>query len=102
MSRLSSALPAALRAPISIRRELIVLAAGLGCGVVLAPLIVWFVGSRALGPYAGGGIGAFLAAFFRGLASGTFGFWMVALGPYLVALIVRALAGFGRIAAQDD
>jgi len=95
------ALQTILRAPISIRRELAVLAAALFAGVVVAPPLVWVAGSRALGPYAGGGIGAFLAAFYRGLASGAFGFWMVALGPYLLALVVRALAGIGRGAPAD-
>jgi hypothetical protein len=86
----------ALRVPISIRRELIVLAAALGFGLVAAPLLVWLAGSHALGPYAGGGLGSFLAAFYRSLASGTFGYWMIAVGPYLIALVVRAMLGIGR------
>jgi hypothetical protein len=86
----------ALRAPMPIRRELLVLAAALAFGVLAVPPLLWVVGSRALGPYAGGGIGAFLASFFRGLASGTFGFWMVALGPYLLTLVARALGGLAR------
>lgn len=90
---LSSSLQSAARIPISIRRELIVLAAGLIFGLAVAPLLVWAVGSRALGPYAGGGIGSFLAGFYRGLASGTFGYWMIVFGPYLIALVARALIG---------
>lgn len=90
---LSSPLHASLRVPISVHRELVVLAAGLIFGLAAAPPLVWAVGSKALGPYAGGGIGSFLAAFYRGLGSGTFGYWMIVLGPYLVALLARALIG---------
>ena len=90
-SRLPTALQTALRVPLSMNRELIGLAVGLVFGLAVAPPLVWVVGSKALGPYAGGGIGAFLAAFYRGLWSGTFGYWMIVVGPYLVALLVRAL-----------
>jgi hypothetical protein len=99
---LSLPLQTALDAPFSLRRELIVLAAALVFGLLAAPPLVWVVGSRALGPYAGGGIGSFLASFYRGLASGTFGNWMIALGPYLLALVLRALLGIGRGAAAAD
>lgn len=99
---LSSTLPPALRVPVSMRRELIVLAAALAFGAVAIPPLLWLAGSRALGPYAGGGLAAFFASFYRGLASGTFGFWMAALGPYLIALVVRALIGTVRGAAARD
>jgi hypothetical protein len=84
------------RAPISVPLELAVLAGALLFGLLAAPLLVWVVGSRDLGPYAGGGIAAFLTRFYRGIASGTFGNWMIALGPYLMLLIVRALVGIVR------
>lgn len=99
---LSSPLQNALRVPISIRRELIVLAAALLFGLVVAPPLVFVVGSHGLGRYAGGGVGSFLAAFYRGLASGTFGYWMIAVGPYLSALTVRALIGVGRGGTAAD
>jgi len=85
-----------LRVPIVIRRELILLAAAFVFGLVAAPPLVWLAGSHALGPYAGGGLGSFLAAFYRSLASGTFGYWMIALGPYLIALVLRAMLSIGR------
>ena len=99
---LSLALQTALHLPIPIRRELILLAAALVLGLVAAPPLVWMWGSRALGPYGGGGIGSFLAAFYAGLARGTFGYWMIAIGPYLIALVVRSLIGVGRGAAATD
>ncbi|MGH8258818.1 MAG: hypothetical protein ACREUG_03920 [Steroidobacteraceae bacterium] len=92
---LALALQHVLPAP-AIRRELLVLAAALACGVLVVPPILWTVGSHALGPYAGDGIGSFLSSFLRGLGAGTFGFWMVALGPYLVTLLARALLGLAR------
>jgi hypothetical protein len=99
---LSLPTPQALRAPVSIRRELIILAAAIAVGVCVVPPLLWLVGSRALGPYAGGGAGAFMSGFFRGLGTGSFGFWMVALGPYLITLVVRALTGLRRGARADD
>jgi hypothetical protein len=75
----------------SARRELIVLGVALLLGLLLVPLGIDLVGPRALGPYAGGGLGAFLAHFYRGLGSGFLGFWMVALGPYVMILAARAL-----------
>jgi hypothetical protein len=86
---------AVLRVPTPIRRELILLAAAFVFGLVAAPPLVWLAGSHTLGPYAGGGLGSFLAAFYRSLASGTFGYWMIAVGPYLIALVVRALFSIG-------
>ena len=85
-----------LRVPASIRREFMLLAVALVFGLVAAPPLLWLVGSHTLGPYAGGGLGSFLAAFYRALASGTFAYWMIAVGPYLIALLVRALFDIGR------
>ncbi|MGH8221159.1 MAG: hypothetical protein ACREUT_21710 [Steroidobacteraceae bacterium] len=98
----SSPLQTTLRIPISMRREIILLAAALVFGLVAAPPLVWLAGSHTLGPYAGDGIGSFLAAFYRGLASGTFGYWMIAVGPYLIALLVRALVGVVRGGTAAD
>ncbi len=80
----------------SLRRELLILAGALAFGVVLIPPLLWLGGARALGPYAGGGIGSIVANFFRGLASGSLGFWIVAVGPYLVVTILRALIALAR------
>ena len=91
-----------LRVSTSVRRELILLAVAFAAGLVAAPPLVWLAGSHALGPYAGGGLGSFLAAFYRSLASGTFGYWMIALGPYLIALVVRAMLGIGRSPTAAD
>jgi len=83
------------------RRELLILAIALFLGLVAAPVLTFLAGSRVLGPYAGGpGMGALMAAYFRGLASGSTAFWAVALGPYVFILAVRAfVAGWRRIPA---
>ncbi len=82
--------------PGAIRRELTVLVAALAFGVLLMPPLLWLVGAHALGPYADGGMGDLTANFFRGLASGTFAFWAIALAPYLIALVARGLVGLAR------
>jgi hypothetical protein len=96
LSREAAGLPATLR------RELLVLVGALAFGVLLVPPLLWLAGARALGPYAGGGMGAIVASFFRGLASGWLSFWIVALGPYLVVTIVRALIAMLRAAPAAD
>jgi hypothetical protein len=78
-----------------LRRELIVLALALLCGLVLMPFLVWFVGNRVLGPYTHGqnahaGPFALLEDFFVGLWHGSALFWVMALGPLLLLLLVRA------------
>jgi hypothetical protein len=75
----------------NVRRELILLGVGLILGLLLVPVLIDLLGARALGPYAGGDLKAFLAHFYRGLGIGSPGFWMVALGPYVMILLVRAL-----------
>jgi hypothetical protein len=82
--------------PAAVRRELVILAGALAFGVVVVPPLLWLAGTRSLGPYAGGGPGALVESFFRGLASASLAFWVVALAPYLITLVVRALVGIAR------
>jgi hypothetical protein len=76
-------------------RELLLLCLSLLIGVILVPLAIWFVGNRVLGPYTHGsnthaGPMALLGDFFVGLANGWVSYWMVALGPTVIILLVRA------------
>jgi hypothetical protein len=80
----------------SLRRELIFLAGALAFGVLAVPPLLWLVGARALGPYPGGGMSAMVTNFFRGLASGSLAFWVVALAPYLLISLLRALIALAR------
>jgi hypothetical protein len=86
----------------AVRRELIILGAALVFGVLAVPPLLWVAGPRLLGPYPGGGAGAIVANFFRGLASGSMGSWSVALGPYLVLMALRALIAVARTAPSPD
>jgi hypothetical protein len=86
----------------ALRRELIALGASLAVGLLLVPPLLWLAGARALGPYSGGGIAALFANFFRGLASGSLAFWLVALGPFLVLTVLRALLAVARIEPLED
>ncbi len=77
-------------------RELVLFGIALLAGTVLVPLLIWLVGDRALGPYTrtGGGRGgplALLLDFLNGLAHGYRTFWLVALGPAILLLLVRLL-----------
>jgi hypothetical protein len=84
-----------------LRRELILLACALAFGVLAVPPLLWLVGARTLGAYPGGGAGALVANFFRGLASGALGFWFIALAPYLFIIVLRALIALVRAAPRD-
>jgi len=80
----------------SLRRELILLGVALLLGLLIVPVLIDLLGPRALGPYAGGGLGGFLEHFYRGLGSGGSGFWIVALGPYVMIWLVRVLVFLAR------
>jgi hypothetical protein len=86
----------------ALRRELIILGAALAFGVLAVPPLLWLAGPRFLGPYPGGGPGAIVANFFRGLASGESGFWIIALGPYLILTALRALIALVRARPLRD
>jgi hypothetical protein len=73
-----------------IRREFLWLLIALTVGLLLLPPAVWLVGSRVFGPYAGGNGRDLVDHFFRGLGQGFDAFWIVALGPYVAILSLRA------------
>lgn len=75
-------------------RELLLLGLALLCGLVVMPLLIWVGGNRVLGPYTHGqnlhaGPFALLGDFFVGLAHGASIFWVVALGPLAILLLLR-------------
>src|SRR5256886_16077049 len=79
------------------RRQLVIFGRALLCGLIVRPFLIWFAGSRVLGPYTHGqnahaGPFALLADFFLGLLHGSAVFWAVALGPAGVAPLVRPFA----------
>jgi hypothetical protein len=80
----------------TLRRELLWALIALPVGVLLLPPLIWLVGSRVFGAYAGGGTRDLVEHFFRGLAQGQEAFWIVALGPYLVLIALRLTLGAVR------
>lgn len=81
-----------------VRRELLILGIAVVTGLVVIPLLIWLVGNRILGPYthtqdptAGTGPMRLLADYFTGLTHGSVIFWCVALGPYALLTLLRAL-----------
>ena len=80
----------------TLRRELLWVLIALPVGVLLLPPLIWLVGSRVFGAYAGGGTRDLVDHFYRGLAQGQEAFWIVALGPYLVLIALRLTLGAVR------
>ena len=83
------------------RRELIYFGLALLIGLLVVPLLTWFVGTRVLGPYSRGADVhdnpfALLADFFAGLAHGYVIFWIVALGPAVFLLLIRISIAVAR------
>jgi hypothetical protein len=97
------------------QREGVVFGAALLVGLLVMPFMIWFAGNRVLGPYTHGqnthaGPFALLADYFLGLLHGSAVFWVVALGPAALLLLLRVFlallralpAGGGGHAADDD
>ena len=80
------------------RRELTILVVLLAFGLFIVPLLIWVVGRGVLGPFEDGGPFALLVDFFNGLRTGSFVYWAVALGPYILVMVLRGLWHFARAA----
>ena len=76
---------------VSVPREFMFLAASLPVGLLLVPLLIWVAGHYTLGSYAHGGAWMLFTDYVKGLATGSPIFWAVALGPYLIVLLLRLL-----------
>jgi hypothetical protein len=70
-------------------RELLMLAACIGIGMLVMPCLIFVAGRIALGPYAHGSVFALWRDFVGGLVSGSQAEWFVALGPYLFVWLLR-------------
>jgi hypothetical protein len=78
----------------TLRRESLWILIALPVGLLLLPPLIWLIGTRVFGAYAGGNIRDLVDHYFRGLGHGQQAFWIVALGPYFAILTVRlTLAG---------
>jgi hypothetical protein len=70
-------------------RELLMIAACIGVGVIVMPCLIFAVGRAALGPYAHGSVFALWHDFMVGLVSGSQAVWFIVLGPYLLVWLLR-------------
>lgn len=84
-------------APVSPVREAVIFGICLGLGLLALPLLAFLAGSLILGPYAGGSAGQIIENEFRGLASGALSAWIIALGPYVMVQLIRAIWNCERL-----
>ncbi len=64
-------------------------------GLVLLPMLVWFVGKAVFGAYAGHGFADFFGTLSSGFRSGDSGTWLLVLSPWLALQLIRlAVAGW--------
>ena len=97
-----------------LQRAGVLYVAALLFGLLAMPFLIWLAGSRVLGPYSHGqnthaGPLALLSDYLVGLAHGSAVFWLVALGPAALLLLIRLfisllrkLSGAGARADDDD
>ena len=100
-------MPPRPRLPPRVRRELIVYGVALLFGLIGVPLLTWWGGNRVLGPYTHdqntpAGPLALLGDFFSGLLHGSAVFWVVALGPAVLVLLVRLFIWLVRLSGRRD
>jgi hypothetical protein len=95
MMELRTELPATRSAPFNLKRELLLLGAALAFGLLILPLLIWLAGHFTLGPYTHGDSGpgygplSLYGNYFTELARGQLVYWVAALGPVPLLLILR-------------
>lgn len=97
--------PAAAPRRARARFELLFAGSWLACGLFALPGAIYAVGQSLLGPYGENrGLGAFYADFVRDLAEPAGRAWAIALGPLILAYLLRLVfigAREGRSAVDD-
>lgn len=73
------------------RRTSFWLVAALVFGLLVLPFLVHLTGRTVLGPYSGGGAGAFFGDYLHGLLTFHWYSWVLALGPLLIVVFWRIL-----------
>ena len=69
-------------------------------GLVLLPVLVWFVGKAVFGAYGGHGFAEFFGALSGRFRSGDLGAWFLVLSPWLALQIIRLAAAGWRFAGK--
>ncbi len=84
-------------------RELLTLALMLLVALTLLPVAIWFAGQAFLGDYIRdpsgsptGGFGALWLDYVRGILSGSLGYWVAFLGPWVLLMALRGLIALRR------
>ena len=80
----------------SVLNEVFLFVALLLVGLLLGPVVIYFVGGQVFGEYAGQGFGDFYGAIHADLRSGAWVAVFVVLSPYLVWQLVRFSIRFFR------
>ena len=80
--------------------ELIGLGICLFVGVVLMPMLIFYVGAAALGRYEGAALGHLYGSVFAGLREPSTAAWIVILGPYGLFVLFRALRAWWRASVK--
>lgn len=93
------------RALPTLQRELVTFGLMLLVALTLLPLAIFIAGQYFLGDYIRdpsgaptGGLGSLWLDYLRGVFSGSTGYWLVLLGPWLILMLCR---GFAAVARRD-
>jgi hypothetical protein len=79
----------------TLKKEAALFVVMLSVGLVLLPMLVWFVGKAVFGDYGGHGFADFFGTLSSGFRAGDGGAWFLVLSPWLVLQVVRlAVAGW--------
>jgi hypothetical protein len=77
-------------------RELWLAGGAVAFGLLVLPFLIYLAGSITLGPYESGSVWLYLLDFLKGLMRPHLAYWLIALGPYLLILLLRGLLALRR------
>lgn len=83
-----------------LRKEAAAFAGFLFFGLVLLPVVIWFVGKAVFGAYGGAGFADFYGTLSGKIRSGDLAAWFLVLSPWLAWQVLRLTALGWRSAAK--
>ena len=83
-----------------LRREAAVFAGFLFFGLVVLPILIWFVGKAVFGAYGGAGFAEFYGTLSGKIRSGDLVAWFLVLSPWLALQVLRLTLYGWRAAAK--
>jgi hypothetical protein len=92
---------------LNLKRELALLGGLLAFGFLVLPLLIWVCGHLTLGPYTHGRSGpgygplSLYGNYFAGLAHGEVMYWLVALGPIPLLILLRLWLALLRVMSRN-